>query len=658
MSRLRPLAVFLFAGALAMGPVDTVRAADGAVKPMHGIAMHGDLKYPPGFKHFDYVDPNAPKGGTAKRYALRNFDTLNPFTLKGTSVSGASFVFDTLMAASADEAFSEYGLLAESIETPADRSWAAFNLRPQARFHDGTPVTAEDVVWTFNTLMAKGHPLFRHYYGGVATAVAEGPRRVRFNFKPGLNRELPLILGQLSVMSKRYWAGKKFEKTTMVPPLGSGPYRITHVDAGRAVTYERVKDYWGKDLPVNIGRHNFDRIRFDYYRDGTVALEALKSGEYDFRAENTSKFWAAGYDVPAVREGFLKKLFLPHQQSTGMQALVFNTRKTIFADRRVREALAYAFDFEWTNRVLFYGAYARTKSYFSNSELAAKGLPSPDELEILTPFRSQLPEEVFTRNYVPPATGTTHAGLRRNLLKALDLLAKAGWVVKDGQLVNATTGQAMKFEILLVQPSFERIILPMLGNLKRLGVTATVRTVDSSQFITRRRTYDFDMLVHSWGQSLSPGNEQYNYWSSASAKVPGSFNLAGVHDPVVDKLIDGVIAAKDRRTLVSYTRALDRVLLWGHYVIPQWHIKGDRLALWNKFGRPKVTPMQGYQFDTWWVDTARETALNARKASVVAAAGGKKSDTEKSWPWGWIAAGVTGLVLILALVRRRRKAQP
>ena len=663
MSRLGLLKISSLSAAwLATGILSAWAQSAGApgVERTHAIAMHGDLKYGPDFKHFDYVNPTAPKGGTLKMAGVRTFDTLNPFSLKGVSGAGTSLPFDTLLTASADEPFSEYGLLAQSIEMPADRSWVAFNLRPEARFHDGKPVTAEDVVWTFTTLTTKGHPRFRLYYGGVEKAVAEGPHRVRFTFKPGLNRELPLIIGQLPVLAKHDWEGKEFDRTTMTAPLGSGPYRVAEVEAGRSITYERVKDYWGKDLPVNRGRYNFDHWRFDYYRDGTVALEALKSGEFDFREEHVSKFWAASYDVPAVRKGFLKKVFLPHHQLTGMQGFVFNTRKPMFTDRRVRAALAQAFDFEWTNRVLFFGAYARTESYFSNTELAATGLPGGREAEILAPFHAQLPPEVFNRPYRAPSTGGNHAGLRANLLKALDMLAEAGWVIRDGVLVNAETGAPMTFEILLANPSFERIVLPFIGNLKRLGIKATVRSVDSSQYINRRKNFDFDIVVHVWGQSLSPGNEQRDYWASSSASVEGSFNLAGVRDPVVDKLINGIVGAKDRTTLVAYTRALDRVLLWGHYVIPHWHIKGDRLAFWNKFGRPDVIPNQGYQIDAWWIDTALEKALEERKDEIKADSAttgegaGKNAPQKQGLPWGWIGGGAIVAGLLIVLWRRRK----
>lgn len=637
--------------------VPLAAAADGAPAPVHGIAMHGDLKYPPDFRHFDYVNPDAPKGGTVRLYALRTFDTLNPFTLKGVSAAAARLPFDTLMTESADEPFSQYGLVAESIEVPDDRSWAIFNLRREARFHDGTQITADDVVWTFDTLRTKGHPRFRLYYAAVKEAEALGRHRVRFTFVEGVNRELPLILGQLPVLPRHYWQEKDFESTTLTPPMGSGPYRVAQVDPGRSVTYERVEDYWARDLPVNVGRHNFDIIHYDYYRDSTVALEALKAGNYDFREESVSKLWATGYDAPPVERGLIRKRFVPHGQSTGMQGFVFNTRKAVFADPKVREALTYAFDFEWTNRVLFFGAYTRTKSYFSNSELAAKGLPGPREREILDPYRGKVPERVFTEPYDPPSTDGTHEGLRRNLLTALDMLREAGWEVRDGRLVHAETGEPMAFEVLLVNPSFERIVLPFIGNLRRLGIAATVRTVDASQFINRRKSFDYDMIVHVWGQSLSPGNEQHDYWSSAAAEVQGSFNLAGVRDPVVDELVRKIIAAPDRETLVAATRALDRVLLWGHYVIPHWHIRGDRLAFWDKFGWPRTTPVQGYQFNAWWIATEKERAVLAQKAEAIRAAAAEEEaqKTEEGTSWGWYAAGGAALAALVFALRRRKR---
>jgi len=431
----------------------------------------------------------------------------------------------------------------------------------------------------------RASPFYRLYFASIAKAEKVGPRKVKFTFVDGVNRELPLITGQMPVLSKDYWRGRDFSKTTLTPPLGSGPYRIKSFEPGRSITYERVKDYWGKDLGVRKGQDNFDTIRYDYYRDATVALEAFKAGEYDFRQENISKNWATAYDFPAIKKGLVIKEEIRHQRPTGMQAFVFNTRREIFRDRRVREALAYAFDFEWTNKNLFYGQYTRTRSYFSNSELASKGLPSSAELKILEPYRGRIPDEVFTKVYQPPKTDGS-GNIRQNLRRAFKLLAAAGWTFRDRKLVNAETGKPFTFQILLVQPTWERIALPFVRNLKRLGIDASVRTVDTAQYQKRVEEFDFDMVVGMFGQSLSPGNEQRDLWSSAAAATPGSRNIIGIKDKVVDQLIDLIIAAPDWKSLVARTRALDRVLLWGYYVIPHWHIRSFRIASWNKFGRP------------------------------------------------------------------------
>lgn len=582
----------------ALTPWGTGRAV--AAAPAHGLSMYGDLAYGPDFRHFRYVDPRAPRGGAVKLFAIGTYDTLNQFILKGAAAVGLGQVFETLTVSSADEAFSEYGLVAETIETPPDRSWVAFTLRDTARFHDGSPITVEDVIWTFQTLRAKGHPFYRSYYAQVASVEAAGPRRVRFTFKSGVNRELPLIIGQLPVLPKAWWATRDFTKTTLEPPLGSGPYRVSAVDPGRSITYERVKDYWAAELPVNVGRHNFDTIRYDYYRDGTVALEAFKGGAYDFRAENSAKNWARGYDVPAAREGRIRKEEIPNEVPTGMQGFVYNARREVFRDPRVRKALGYAFDFEWSNTHLFYGAYTRTVSYFSNSELAAEGLPTNAERAVLEPFRDRLPSEVFGEAPRPPATGAD--GVRPNLLEALRLLAEAGWVVRDMRLVQAATGRPMTFEILNNEPTWERVVLPFVQNLARLGVTARVRTVDAAQYEYRLKHFDFDMTVMVVPQSLSPGNEQADFWGSEAARTPGSRNLAGISDPVVDELIMQLIAAPDRPGLIARTRALDRVLRAGYYVIPQWHITAFRVAYWDRFGRPAVSPKYRLGFDTWWID--------------------------------------------------------
>jgi microcin C transport system substrate-binding protein len=580
----------------------------------HGLAMHGDLKYGPDFKHFDYVNPNAPKGGDIRLGAIGTFDSLNSFIVKGSGAAGTGLIYDSLMSNAADEAFTEYGVLAEAVRTPKDRSWVEFRLRENARWHDGKPVTPYDVIWTFETLLKEGRPFYRFYYGSVISAVKTGDRTVRFNFKPGENRELPLIMGQLTVLPKHYWETREFNKTTLEPPLGSGPYRIAKVDAGRSITLERVKDYWGADIPTQKGMNNFDTIHYDYYRDTTVALEAFKAGRFDYRSENASKLWATAYESPKVKAGKIIKEEIAHNRSAGMQGFVFNTRRDMFKDKNVRKALAYAFDFEWSNKALFYGQYVRTRSFFDNSELAATGLPSVKELKILEPLRGRIPDEVFTTEYNPPSTEGKN-GLRRNLRTASKLLTDAGWVIKGKQRVNAETGEPFEFEVLLRSPLFERIVLPFAQNLEKLGIEARVRTVDPSQYRRRLDTYDYDVIVGGAGQSLSPGNEQRAFWGSEAADQEGGRNTIGIKDPAIDELIETLIAAPDRQSLITATRALDRVLQWGHYVIPQWHIPYDRVAYWNIFDRPDITPDSGNQLMAWWVVPEKAEAVAKDRAN-------------------------------------------
>ena len=603
-----PSATCLFAALFLALSGAGVQATGNEVRSYGALAMHGAPKYRPGFRHFDYVNPAAPKGGEVRLARTGSFDNLNPFILKGVAAAGINELFDTLLVRSDDEPFTRYCLIASAIELPEDRSWVAFTLRPEARFHDGSPVTADDVIASFNLLSTKGHPFYRAYYAGVLRAEKHGRHKVRFVFADGANRELPLILGELPILSKAYYTEVDFTKTTLAAPIGSGPYRVVAVDPGRSITYQRVENYWGADLAVNRGRNNFDRIRYDYYRDITIAVEALKAGEYDFRAERSAKSWATGYQSPAVARGLLKKVLIPHRRPTGMQGFLFNTRRSIFRDRRTRAALVYAFDFEWSNKTLFYDAYARTASYFSNSELAAVGLPGPGELEILEPFRGRIPDEVFTTAYAPPRTDGS-GRIRGQLRKAKRLLKSAGWRIKDGRLIHRSNGQQMRFEILLVEPAFERATLPLVRNLARLGIEVRVRTVDTAQYRNRLDSFDFDMVVASYPQSSSPGNEQRDYWGSDKANIRGSRNLIGIEDPVVDALIERVIAAPDRASLIDRTRALDRVLLWGHYLIPHWHLQAYRVAFWDKFGRPDKVPKYGLAFDTWWIDGAKEEAL-------------------------------------------------
>jgi microcin C transport system substrate-binding protein len=547
--------------------------------------------------------------------AIGTFDTLNPFVINGVPAAGISLIFDTLSAAAADEPASEYGLVAKTIDLAADKMSVLYTLRKEARFHDGTPMTPADVIWTFEALRKKGQPLYRTYYGDVIKIVQEGDRGVRFYFKSAKNRELPQILGEMPVLSKAYWSGRDFEKTTLTPPLGSGPYTIAAVDPGRSITYARVKDYWGADLPVNKGRYNVDTIRYDYYRDATISLEAFKAGQYDVRQENSSKAWATGYDSPALREGLIKKEQIANQLPSGMQGLGYNLRRPIFQDPRVREALAYAFDFEWSNKNLFYGYYKRTRSYFDNSELAATGVPQGQELQILDKLKGQIPDAVFTTEYDPPkydGSGNIRDGLR----KAIKLLTEAGWTFKGEKLVDAKTGQPFEFEILLNEPIYERIVLPFAQNLARMGITARVRTVDTAQYQRRMDTFDYDMTVVLLPQSLSPGNEQRDFFGSRAADEHGSQNIIGIKSPVIDELIEELINSPDRASLVAHTRALDRVLQYGYYVIPQFHLGAFWVAYWDKFRRPEISPKYAVGFDTWWVDPGAEKSVEAKKGEA------------------------------------------
>lgn len=597
---------------LALAPAAVAADAADSVTKSHALSLFGDIKYGPDFTHFDYVNPDAPKSGTVRYSAIGTFDSLNPYILKGNAAAGLTQLFDTLMSPSGDEPASEYGLVAESVETPPDRSWVRYNLRPEARFSDGTPITPEDVVWTFDTLKTKGHPRLRLYYADVLKAEKVGERSVKFSFRGGDNRELPQIVGEMPVLSKKYWEGRDFEKTTLDVPVGSGPYKIEAFDAGRSITYKRNADYWGKDLPVNRGRYNFDVIRYDYYRDQTVSLEAFKAGQYDIRIENVAKNWATGYDSPALRDGLFKKDDIPNKVPTGMQGFGFNTRPGHpFQDPRVRQALGYLFDFEWTNKNLFYGAYKRTESYFSNSELASSGLPSDDELKLLDKYKGEIPDAVFTTAYQAPKTDGS-GNIRDNLRQALRLLQAAGWTIKNEKLVN-DKGQPFAFEFLLAQPEFERIVLPFVQNLKRIGIDARVRTVDPAQYENRMKQFDFDMTVVLWGESLSPGNEQRDFWSSAAAEETGSQNYVGVRSKAVDDLVGLIISAPDRASLVTRVHALDRVLLQSHYVIPNWHLSYFRVAAWDKFSRPKMSPPYTLALDTWWIDPQRAQTVEAKK---------------------------------------------
>ncbi|MGB0921805.1 MAG: extracellular solute-binding protein [Alphaproteobacteria bacterium] len=592
----RFLAALLGAG-LALS---TAYAEAPTVKRNHGLSLFGDVALPADFAHQPGVNPDAPKGGQLRLAAIGSFDSLNPFILKGEPATGLGLTYDTLMADAANEPASEYGLIAEWVEVPEDFSFVTFRLREAARFHDGHPIRAEDVVFSFETLRDKGRPFYRFYYANVAKVEALDELTVKFTFDKAGNRELPQIMGQLMVLPKHYWADKDFAATTLDPPLGSGAYKIEKADAGRSVTYSRVKDHWAANLPINKGRWNFDTISYEFYRDDTVALEAFKAGEFDVRAENTAKNWATAYDFPALKQGKVKKEVLHQERAQAMQAFIFNTRRAKFSDPRVRRAFALAFDFEWMNKTLFYGQYTRTHSYFDGSELAAKGLPSEAERALLKPFRDQLPPELFTTPYSLPVTDGSGQN-RTELREAGKLLKAAGWEVLNGTLTHTKTGEKMEVEFLLVSPAFERIVAHYKQSLERLGIKASLRVIDPAQYQNRVDGFEFDIISGGWAQSLSPGNEQRDFWGSQAAARSGSRNYAGINNPVIDAFINKIIFAESRADLVAATRALDRVLLWGHYVVPQWHIKGSRMAWWDKFERPETPPRYQTGFpDTWW----------------------------------------------------------
>ncbi len=586
------------------------------VKTVNALSLIAEPRYKPGFDHFDFVNPNAPKGGAARlSVAPGTFDSLNPWIVAGTPPAGIGLVYESLTKDSLGEPSTAYGLIAETMTVPSDNSWVEFNLNPKAKWHDGKPITPEDVIFSFNTLMEKGTPFWAQYYHNVKKAEKTGARKVKFSFDQAGNRELPMIMGQLPVLPRHYWQGRKFDAPTQEPPLGSGPYRIADVKPGRSISYERVKDFWGNDLPVNRGFYNFDRITYEYFQDETVELEALKTHKFDFISENTAKTWATQYtpqSFPALKAGLVKKEELRHKNPTGMQAFAFNIRRDVFRDVRVRRALGLAFDFEWTNKNMFYGQYTRTQSFFSNSDLASSGLPSAAELALLNPLKGRIPAAVFTQPFKAPATDGT-GNNRDNLRQAVALLQQAGYEIRDRALVNKQTGKALAFEILNTQPAFERIMLPYVEALKKLGVEARIRTVDPAQYEQRMKDFDFDMTVETFAQSESPGNEQREFWSTAAASRKGSRNIIGISNPAVDTLIDKVIFAPDRAGLIAASRALDRVLLNNYYVIPMWHTRVFRIAYWDKFSRPATMPGYHHGFPViWWLDATKDAALRAK----------------------------------------------
>jgi microcin C transport system substrate-binding protein len=588
-------------------------ASDNLTKH-HALSLIGEPKHGPDFTHFDWVNASAPKGGRVRQWSLGSFDSLNPFPIKGSAATGLQLIYDTLLSQSPDEAGTAYGLVAEWVSYPADYSSATVELRKTARFHDGRPITPEDVVFSLEALK-KVSPNHAFYYKNVAKAQKTGDHQVTFVFDVKGNRELPAIIGDLPVLPKHFYEAvgangepRDIAKSTLEIPLGSGPYRIKEVDPGRSIAYERVKDWWAKDLPVARGQWNFDEIRYVYFRDRVPAFEAFKAGSLDQWRENSAKNWATAYDFDAVKRGSVKLEKIHVKSVAYMQAFAFNTRRPQFQDPRVRHAFNLAFDFEWANKNLFYDQYQRLGSFFDNSELKAPPKPEGRELEHLNDVKSLVPPEVFTSEWRNPLNATPEDA-RKHMGQAAKLLAEAGWKPKNGVLTNAA-GVELTAEFLLVQPDFERIVLPYKAALEKLGVKANVRIVDTSQYQRRRDTFDYDIVVASFPQSESPGNEQRDFWGSEAAGREGSRNIVGIKNPAIDKLIDKIILSTDRNDLVAATRALDRVLLWNHYVVPQWHTPYDRLAMWDMFRRPDRLPSRSSAFlRVWWYDEAAARRL-------------------------------------------------
>ena len=623
-------------------PPSTTAAA--AQTRHHALSLVGEPKYGPDFKHFDWVNPDAPKGGTLRAFAEGSFDSLNPFTVKGAPAGDLGLAYDALMASSPDEASAEYCLICEWVSYPADYSSVTFGIRPEARFQDGSPITPEDVIFSFEQ-QKKAHPRTAFYYKNVVKAEKTGEHEVTFTFDVKGNRELPQIVGQLNIVPKKFWEGtgadgepRDLTKTTMEIPLGSGAYKIKEFDAGRSITYERVKDYWAKDLPVSKGQWNFDEIKLTYFLDRTPAFEEFKSGKIDFWSEISASRWSTAYDFDAIKKGWVKKEAIPIKRVAPMQAFVFNLRRPQFQDPRVRKAFNLAFNFDEANRKLFYNLYVRVESYFDNSELASKGLPQGRELEILNEMRDEVPPEVFTTEFKNPVNHTPEE-FRDHMREASKLLAEAGWTLqqetaaddscgtfcsilrtvglssgrKENVLRNAK-GEPFEVEFLIDSPDFERIVIPYAQDLQKLGIKARARVVDSAQYKRRTDAHDYDIIVDNFAQSESPGNEQRDFWGSAAADKDGSNNTAGIKNPAVDKLIDKVVFAKDREELLAATHALDRVLLWNYYVVPQWHYPFERVAYWDVFGRPQTLPSRSSAVtQVWWMDPDKQKALAAAR---------------------------------------------
>jgi microcin C transport system substrate-binding protein len=571
-------------------------------QPRYAISMQGEPRYPPDFRHVDYVDPDAPKGGTFIEPRIGSFDSLNRWIVLGTSNERLYLPYDRLMQRAENEPYTLYALVAQTVTVPDDRSWVEYAIDPRAKFSDGQAITTDDLIFSYETLRRAGRPYYRNSYSHVVEVRRIDDRHVRFILGPGYQRETVMSLSQMPVLAKHYWLGKDFGHPSLDVPVTSGPYRIAAVDPGRSITYQRRDDYWAKDLPINVGQYNFDIIREDYYRDDNVALEAFKAGAYNFRQEFDATKWMTGYNFPAVGAGKAVREDIPEGRVDWMRGLMFNLRRPFFADRRVREALSLAFDFEWMNRALFRSSFRRIESYFPNTELAASGEPTEGERALLEPFKDQLPPEVFGPAWSAPTTdGSGDEGLRPNLRRAMGLLEAAGWTVHDGRLADGKTGAPFAFEILLHDPHDERMALPFARALKRLGIIATVRTIDEPQYIQRRSQHDFDMIMDYWDQSPSPVTEPRIYWSSREADLNGSRNYVGIKSPAVDALTDSIADAMDRTQLLDRVHALDRVMTWSYYTIPLYYLGVDHAAYWRPLCHPDAVPSWGLVFETWYM---------------------------------------------------------
>ena len=599
--RLFSILSLLIFGATIWAPADVIVA--------HAITMRGNPKYPASFKHFDYVNPDAPKGGTLVLYSIGTYDNFHRYAQRGLAADASTSFYDTLMTPSEDEIEVYYGLIAEKVEYDSDFRWIIFHINPKARHQDGKPITADDVVFSFNKFFDEGVPQFKQYYAAVEKVEALDRYRVRFTLKEG-SKEMLVSLAQLTILPKHYWESRDFAEPLTEIPVGSGAYTVKDYKIGQYVVYERLKNYWGMDLPVNKGQLNFDYIRYDYYKDERAAFEAFTAGQYDLREENIALNWATLYKGPNFDAGYIKKEEVQHEIPQGMQALVFNIQRPIFQDRRVRMALNYALDFQWMNANLFYGQYTRTRSYFQNTDYEAKGLPSREELKILEPIRGQIPPEVFTTEYQPPVTDGS-GNIRGELRSALALLKEAGWEIRDRRLTNVNTGEPMEFELLLYSPSMERVAIPVQKNLERMGITMKIRVVDTSEFVNRLRERDFDMISGGYSANFYPSSDLKIIWRSDYMDY--TYNTAGVQDKAVDYLIDGIVANQDNdQALLAWGRALDRVLTWNFYVIPEWHISMFRVAYWDKFSKPAIRPKYSLGTGSWWYDPAKAARLPQR----------------------------------------------